>query len=168
MCPSDLLRSVRFLLSLVWFQVSLFRSTVVIISDGCCCGVLVLWDLSTTTSRLSTTTSSTTTSFPGFGDGGARTAARLRLALVFVVVARWSSDLFVIFFYFWDSLYCCWWLLIDRWNFRKKMDLRIIVGLISLYFFNSRIWDSGVSVQSIWFSRTWIKSTDKAVCLYKI
>jgi hypothetical protein len=33
----------------------------------------------------------------GFGDGGARTAAHLRLMLVFVVVATWSIDLFVIF-----------------------------------------------------------------------
>jgi hypothetical protein len=33
---------------------------------------------------------------PGFGDGGVRTAARLRLALVSVVVARWSIDLIVI------------------------------------------------------------------------
>jgi hypothetical protein len=32
----------------------------------------------------------------GFGDGGGRTAARLWLALVFVVVARWFNDLFVI------------------------------------------------------------------------
>jgi hypothetical protein len=37
---------------------------------------------------------------PDSGDGGARTEARLRLALVFVVVARWSSDLFVIFITF--------------------------------------------------------------------
>jgi hypothetical protein len=34
--------------------------------------------------------------FPGSGDGGVRMAARLRLALVPVVVARWSSDLIVI------------------------------------------------------------------------
>jgi hypothetical protein len=61
----------------VWFKVSLFRSMVLNIGDGCCSGALVLWGLSTTTSRLSTTTSSTTTSFPGFGDGGARTAACL-------------------------------------------------------------------------------------------
>jgi hypothetical protein len=33
---------------------------------------------------------------PDFGDGGARTAARLRLALLFVVVARWSKDLLII------------------------------------------------------------------------
>jgi hypothetical protein len=32
---------------------------------------------------------------PGSGDGGVKTAARLRLALVCVVVARWSSDLIV-------------------------------------------------------------------------
>ena len=34
---------------------------------------------------------------PGSGDGGAMTAARLRLASVLVVVARWSTDLDVIF-----------------------------------------------------------------------
>ena len=33
----------------------------------------------------------------GFGEGGAMTAARLRLASVLVVVARWSTDLDVIF-----------------------------------------------------------------------
>ena len=38
---------------------------------------------------------------PDSGDGGARTAARLRLVLVFVVVARWSEYQFVIFFTFW-------------------------------------------------------------------
>ena len=32
---------------------------------------------------------------PGSGDGWVRTAARLRLVLVYVVVARWSFDLFV-------------------------------------------------------------------------
>jgi hypothetical protein len=32
---------------------------------------------------------------PDSGDGGARTAACLRLVLVFVVVARWSNDLFL-------------------------------------------------------------------------
>jgi hypothetical protein len=37
---------------------------------------------------------------PGSGDGGVRTAARLRLALLSVVVARWSSDLIVIFITF--------------------------------------------------------------------
>ena len=34
---------------------------------------------------------------PGSGEGGAMTAARLRLASVLVVVARWSTDLDVIF-----------------------------------------------------------------------
>ena len=34
---------------------------------------------------------------PGSGKGGAMTAARLRLASVLVVVARWSTDLDVIF-----------------------------------------------------------------------
>ena len=34
---------------------------------------------------------------PGSGDGGVMTAARLRLAPVLVVVARWSIDLVVIF-----------------------------------------------------------------------
>ena len=33
---------------------------------------------------------------PGSGEGGAMTAARLRLASVLVVVARWSTDLDVI------------------------------------------------------------------------
>jgi hypothetical protein len=37
---------------------------------------------------------------PGSDDGGARMATRLGLMLVFVVVARWSSDLFVIFITF--------------------------------------------------------------------
>ena len=37
---------------------------------------------------------------PGSSEGGVRTAARLRLASVFVVVARWSEDLFVIFITF--------------------------------------------------------------------
>jgi hypothetical protein len=36
----------------------------------------------------------------GSGDGGVRTVARLRLALVSVVVVRWSSDLIVIFITF--------------------------------------------------------------------
>ena len=36
---------------------------------------------------------------PDSGDGGAMTAARLRLASVLVVVARWSTDLDVIFIY---------------------------------------------------------------------
>ena len=34
---------------------------------------------------------------PGSGEGGAMTAARLRLASMLVVVARWSMDLDVIF-----------------------------------------------------------------------
>ena len=34
---------------------------------------------------------------PGSDDGGAMTAARLRLASVLVVVARWSTNLDVIF-----------------------------------------------------------------------
>jgi hypothetical protein len=33
----------------------------------------------------------------GSDDGGERTAARLRLVLVFVVVARWSNNLFIFF-----------------------------------------------------------------------
>jgi hypothetical protein len=36
----------------------------------------------------------------GSSDGGARMAPRLRLTLVFIVVARWSNDLFVIFVMF--------------------------------------------------------------------
>ena len=34
---------------------------------------------------------------PGSGEGGVMTAVRLRLASVLVVVARWSTDLDVIF-----------------------------------------------------------------------
>jgi hypothetical protein len=37
---------------------------------------------------------------PGSSDGGVKTAARLRLALVSVVVARWSSNLIIIFITF--------------------------------------------------------------------
>jgi hypothetical protein len=37
---------------------------------------------------------------PGSSDGGVRTAARLRLTLVSIVVARWSNDLIVIFITF--------------------------------------------------------------------
>jgi hypothetical protein len=55
---------------------------------------------------------------PGSGDGGVRTAARLRLALVSVVVARWSSDLIVIFITF--EILCTAIDDIDRWNFAKK------------------------------------------------
>jgi hypothetical protein len=71
---------------------------VVIIGDGCCSGVLVLWDLSTTTSCLSTTICLLRQGLPHSGDGGARTAVRLRLMLVFVVIAWWSEYLFIIFF----------------------------------------------------------------------
>ena len=42
---------------------------------------------------------------PGSGEGGAMTAARIRLTSVLVVVARWSTDLDVIFYYFQCSLY---------------------------------------------------------------
>ena len=37
---------------------------------------------------------------PGSGEGGAMTAARLRLASVLAVVARWSTDLDVILLFF--------------------------------------------------------------------
>ena len=37
---------------------------------------------------------------PGSSEGGVRTAARLRLASLLVVIARWSKDLFVIFIIF--------------------------------------------------------------------
>jgi hypothetical protein len=43
------------------------------------------------------TTNSTTVSFVWLLDGRARTVSHFRLALVFVVVARWSNNLFVIF-----------------------------------------------------------------------
>jgi hypothetical protein len=78
-CPMDFTWSGRVFRSLVWFQVSLFRSTVVIIGDGCCSSALVLWGLSTTTSHVSTTISSTTISFARLRwwrgeDGGAPSA----------------------------------------------------------------------------------------------
>ena len=41
---------------------------------------------------------------PGSGEGGAMTAARLRLTSVLVVVARWSTDLDVIFII--SSVHC--------------------------------------------------------------
>jgi hypothetical protein len=59
--------------------------------------VLVIWGLRITTSCLSTITSSTLLSS---GDGGARMVACLRLALVLVVIARWSSVICVIFITF--------------------------------------------------------------------
>jgi hypothetical protein len=67
------------------------------IGDGCSSNVPLLLTLSTTTSHLFTTTISTTISFAGSGDVWARTAARLRLVLVSVVVARWSKYIFVVF-----------------------------------------------------------------------
>jgi hypothetical protein len=75
---------------LVWFQASLFRSTVVIIADGCCSGALDLRGLSMTHSHLST-----------ISDGGARRPTCLRLTLVSVVIAGWSKYLFVINITFW-------------------------------------------------------------------
>jgi hypothetical protein len=45
------------------------------------------------------------TALPDSGGGGARSVACLRLVLVSIVIGRWSGDLFVIFFYFWGSLY---------------------------------------------------------------
>jgi hypothetical protein len=55
---------------------------------------------------------------PGSGDGGVRMVECLQLALVFLVIARWSKDLFIIFMTF--RVVCTEWLLIDQWNFRKK------------------------------------------------
>jgi hypothetical protein len=80
----------------VWFQISLFRSTVIIIDDGCCSSALVLWSLSTTTFYLSTTTSTTAISFSRFRWWWARTVMHLRLVLVSLVVAY----LFIIFITF--------------------------------------------------------------------
>jgi hypothetical protein len=80
----------------VWFQVSLFRSLVVIIGDGCCSSG---WSFGALARRLSICLLKQVLlrqAFPGSDDGGARTAARLRLALVFVVVTTWSNDLIII------------------------------------------------------------------------
>jgi hypothetical protein len=93
MCPAGF---GRFLWSFVWFQVSLFWSTFFIIGDDCYSGVLVLWGLARRLPVCQLQQALLRQALPGSGDGGARTAARLRLVLVFVVVARWSNDLFVI------------------------------------------------------------------------
>ena len=87
----DLLGSVRRSSLFVCLQVGSFLSTL-FIGGACCSGALVLWGLSMTTFRLSTRTR-----FTGSDEGGAMTAARLRPASVLVVVARWSTDLDVIF-----------------------------------------------------------------------
>jgi hypothetical protein len=63
MCLPDLVGSGRFSCSSVSFQVSLFRSTIVMDGDGRCFGVLVLCGLRSTTSRMFGTSSSTMTSF---------------------------------------------------------------------------------------------------------
>jgi hypothetical protein len=65
-CVRWIFSAVRFWYLLVWFQVSFFRSMVVIIDDGCCSSTLVFWGLSTTTFCLSTTTSSIMTRFARF------------------------------------------------------------------------------------------------------
>ena len=88
----DLLGSRRSSSTFVWLRFGSFRSTLLFIGGGCCSGVLVLWGLSTTTSDCLLQQV-----VPGSGDGGAMTAARLRLASVLVVVARWSIDLDAIF-----------------------------------------------------------------------
>jgi hypothetical protein len=76
--------------------VSLFRSTAVTIGNGCCSSVVVSSGLSTTTSPVSLVQQA----LPSSCDGGVKTVARLWLALVYVVVARWCSDLIVIFITF--------------------------------------------------------------------
>jgi hypothetical protein len=56
---------------------------------------------------------------PGSNEGGAKTAARLRLALVLVVVGRWSMDLDVFFF---TSGVLCTTLTVDESYPRKKRE----------------------------------------------
>jgi hypothetical protein len=78
------------------FQVNLFLSTV---SSSTMVAALERWSFGALARRLSVCLLQQALLrqvLPGSGDGGARTAARLRLVLVFIVVARWSNDLFVI------------------------------------------------------------------------
>ena len=56
---------------------------------------LVCWSYGTLARRLSDCLPPQ--DLPGSGEGGAITAARLQLATVLVVVARWSTDMVVIF-----------------------------------------------------------------------
>jgi hypothetical protein len=58
---------------------------------------LTFWDLSTKISYMSTITNST---LRRFFHGGVRTATRVPLVLVFVVIFRWSKYAFVIFIIF--------------------------------------------------------------------
>ena len=56
---------------------------------------------------------------PNSGEGGAMTAAHLGHASVLVIIARWSMNLDVIF-YFWCPLYCHDWSWIDLTVSREK------------------------------------------------
>ena len=64
-------------------------------SSSAAIAVLVRWSYGTLARRLSDCLLQQVV--PNSGDGGAMTAARLRLASVLVVVARWSTNLDVIF-----------------------------------------------------------------------
>ena len=71
---------------------------------------------------------------PGSGEGGALIAARLRLASVFVVVARWSTNLDVIFIIFGVR---CTAMIKDEWTrsfLAKKGRNRHQVWLLNLVF----------------------------------
>jgi hypothetical protein len=68
---------------------------VIIGTGGCCSGGLILWALA----RQYRVCLFVTT-FARPVDRGVRTATRLRLKLVYVVVATWSKTLFVIFIIF--------------------------------------------------------------------
>jgi hypothetical protein len=81
--PTNLLWYSWFSCLLVWFQVCLFWSTGLIVGDGSCSGVFVLWSLSMTIFHLCTTTS-----FVQVRRWRGKTTARLRLMLVYVIVPR--------------------------------------------------------------------------------
>ena len=86
----DLLRSVRRSSSFV-FRLNPFD----LHSSSAAVAVLVCWFYGALARRLPDCLLQQ--SLPGSGEGGAMTAARLRLASVLIVVTRWSTDLDVIF-----------------------------------------------------------------------
>ena len=90
----DLLGSSRSSSTFVFLQVESFRSTLLFISGV---AVLLRWSYGALARRLPDCLLQQV--LPGSDEGGAMTAARLRLSSVFVVVARWSTDLDVNFIF---------------------------------------------------------------------
>jgi hypothetical protein len=102
MCSTDLLGFSRFSCSLLWFQAvsfDLWLSSLAIVTVVMCqsFGDLARWFPVCVTQQ-----ALLRQGFPNSGDGEAKTAAPLRLALVYVIiVARWAQYLFVVFLTFW-------------------------------------------------------------------